>query len=124
MDKRPIVILDGWSDTSAIFELLTRFVRAKLRREISIITLADHSSLEDEVRFDDGTTAMQTAWEKHEPPKRKGGVDAIAHSTGDLVIRDRLERNYMPGRALVKHLVMLAPANFGSPGCRVLQDTS
>ena len=54
----------------------------------------------------------------------KGGIDAIAHSTGGPVIRDRLQRNYTPGRASVKHLAMLAPANFGSPGCRVLRDTS
>lgn len=116
MAKRPIVILHGWSDTSASFEPLARLLRAKLpQHAISIISLADYISMEDEVRFDDLATAMQTAWVRHNLPKRKGSVDAIVHSTGSPVIRDWLQRNYTPGRAPIKHLVMLAPANFGSP---------
>ena len=115
MTERPIIILHGWSDTSETFEPLARLVRAKLGRDISIISLADYISMEDEVRFDDLATAMQAAWERHKLPKRKGSVDAIVHSTGGLVIRDWLQRGYTPGRAPVKHLVMLAPANFGSP---------
>ena len=116
MGKRPIVILHGWSDTSASFEPLARLLRARLKeQDVSIISLADYISMEDEVRFDDVVTAMQTAWEKHKLPKKKGSVDAIVHSTGGPVIRDWLQRNYTPGRAPIKHLLMLAPANFGSP---------
>lgn len=113
--ERPIVILHGWSDTSTTFEPLARLVRAKLGRRVSIISLADYVSMEDEVRFDDVTEAMNDAWRKHGLPRRKGGVDAIVHSTGGLVIRDWLQRHYRPAAAPVKHLVMLAPANFGSP---------
>ena len=116
MAKRQIVILHGWSDTFASFKPLARLLRAKLpEQDVSIISLADYISMEDEVRFDDVVTAMQTAWEKHGLPKKKGSVDAIVHSTGALVIRDWLQRNFTPGRAPIKHLLMLAPANFGSP---------
>ena len=83
--------------------------------EISFISLADYISMEDEVRFDDIVTAMQAAWDRHGLPTETGSVDAIAHSTGALVIRDWLQRNYEPERAPIKHLLMLAPANFGSP---------
>lgn len=59
----------------------------------------------------------ETAWlvlEDSIDPSNAGSIDAIVHSTGGLVIRDWMSR--MPvGRVPVKHLVMLAPANFGSP---------
>ncbi len=116
MPERQIVILHGWNDTSESFEPLARLLQKKLQgQNVTIISLADYISMEDEVRFDDVVTAMQTAWERHDLPKKKGSVDAIVHSTGALVIRDWLQRNYTPGRAPIKHLLMLAPANFGSP---------
>ena len=71
--------------------------------------------MEDEVRFDDITTAMEVAWHDRGLPQRPGSVNAIVHSTGALVIRDWLQRNYGPESAPIKNLVMLAPANFGSP---------
>ena len=88
--------------------------RARLGREVSIVSLADYVSMEDEVRFDDVAEAMDVAWRRHGLPRGKGVVDAIVHSTGGLVIRDWLQRHCTPARAPVKHLVMLAPANFGS----------
>ena len=114
MAERPIVILHGWSDTSETFKPLARLLRARLGRQVSIVSLADYVSMEDEVRFDDVAEAMDVAWRRHGLPRRRGGVDAIVHSTGGLVIRDWLQRHYAPARAPVKHLVMLAPANFGS----------
>ncbi len=114
-EQRPIIILHGWNSTSASFERLARLLRTELQRDVSIISLADYVSLEDEVRFDDLTTAMHAAWYRHNLPTCTGGVDAIVHSTGALVIRDWLQRHYGPDRAPIKHLVMLAPANFGSP---------
>ncbi len=114
MPERPIVILHGWSDTSATFEPLARLLRARLWREVSIVSLADYVSMEDEVRFDDVAEAMDVAWRRHGLPRGKGAVDAVVHSTGGLVVRDWLARHSTPARAPVKHLVMLAPANFGS----------
>ena len=116
MSDRPIVILHGWSDVSVSFEPLAKLLRAKLNgRDISIIHLADYISMEDEVRFDDIVSAMARAWERNGLPTGAGSADAIVHSTGGLVIRDWLQRHYRPNEAPIKHLVMLAPANFGSP---------
>ena len=116
MGDRPIVILHGWSDVSASFKSLARLLRARLGGpEITIIHLAEYISMEDEVRFDDIVSAMEVAWNRNGLPTGAGSVDAIVHSTGGLVIRDWLQRNYGPNDAPVKHLVMLAPANFGSP---------
>ena len=116
MPERQIVILHGWSDTSKSFEPLKSLLEAKLpEQDVSIISLADYISMEDEVRFDDVASAMETAWDIHNLPKDKGSVDAIVHSTGGLVIRDWLQRYYEPEEAPIKRLVMLAPANFGSP---------
>ena len=116
MSDRPVVILHGWSDVSASFEPLARLLRARLDdRDISIIQLADYISMEDEVRFDDIVSAMETAWRRNGLPTGRGSVDAIVHSTGGPVIRDWLQRNYGLGDAPIRHLVMLAPANFGSP---------
>lgn len=116
MAERPIVILHGWSDTSRTFEPLARLLGARLGRQVSVVSLADYVSMEDEVRFDDVVEAMDVAWRTHPVLKRRrrGGVDAVVHSTGGLVIRDWLQRHHTPARAPVKHLVMLAPANFGS----------
>ena len=82
-----------WNSTSASFELLARLLRTTLHRDVSIISLADYVSLEDEVHFDDLTTVMQAAWKRHKLPTCTGGVDAIVHSTwrfGDLRTRTPL----------------------------------
>ncbi|MYF89403.1 MAG: hypothetical protein F4186_08665, partial [Boseongicola sp. SB0676_bin_33] len=116
MSDRTIVILHGWSDISSSFAPLARLLRAKLGgREIAIVHLADYITMEDEVRFDDLVSAMERAWRDNDLPTGRGGVDAIVHSTGALVMRDWLQRNYEPRDAPIKNLVMLAPANFGSP---------
>ena len=116
MSDRPIVILHGWSDVSASFQSLAKLLRAKLNGpDISFIHLVDYISMEDEVRFDDIATAMEMAWKRENLPTEAGSVDAIVHSTGGLIVRDWLQRNYGPNEAPIKHLVMLAPANFGSP---------
>ncbi len=116
MPERPIVILHGWSDTSESFEPIARLLRHELQQpEVLVVSLADYLSMEDEIRFDDLATAMNAAWDQNKLPRTPGGVDAIVHSTGGLVIRDWLQRNFEPSDAPIKHLVMLAPANFGSP---------
>ena len=71
MAERPIVILHGWSDTSATFEPLARLLGARLGREVSIVSLADYVSMEDEVRFDDVAEAMDVAWRRHGLPRRR-----------------------------------------------------
>jgi hypothetical protein len=115
MAERPLVIVHGWSDISKSFERLAKMLEERLSTSVSIISLGDYLSMEDEVRFDDLSTAMERAWRDHRLPVGKGAVDAVVHSTGGLVIRDWLTRHYKPARAPIRNLVMLAPANFGSP---------
>ena len=116
MAERSIVILHGWSDTSESFKPLAGLLRAEMQQpNISIISLADYISMGDEIRFDDLVTAMDYAWNDHGLPRDKGSVNAIVHSTGGLVIRAWLQHYFEPDKAPIKNLVMLAPANFGSP---------
>ncbi len=115
MAERPVVMIHGWSATSEGLERLATFVRAQLNTQISVIRLADYVSMEDEVRFDDVVSAMNRAWDAEGLPRTKGGVDALVHSTGGPVVRDWLDRNFGPDESPIMHLVMLAPANFGSP---------
>lgn len=112
---RPIVIIHGWSDTSASFGALRKFVASLPGAAPVQINLADYVSMDDEVRFDDLVVGMQRAWREVGLPTAPGSVDAVVHSTGGLVIRDWLATTYAPGMAPIKRLLMLAPANFGSP---------
>ena len=114
--SRPIVILHGWSGDYTSFQPLAKLLQAKLRTpDVSVIHLADYVSMEDELRFDDIVAAMEAAWKDKGLPIAARSVDAIVHSTGGLVIRDWLQRYHGPHSAPINHLVMLAPANFGSP---------
>lgn len=115
MAERPVVMIHGWSATSEGLEPLAALVRSQLDTQISIIRLADYLSMEDEVRFDDLVSAMNRAWDDEGLPRAKGSVDALVHSTGGPVIRDWLDRHFGPDDSPIAHLVMLAPANFGSP---------
>ena len=112
---RPLVLIHGWSDTSKSFRTLASELGHRLNRSAAVINLADYVSMDDEVRFDDLVSAMAIAWKDAGLPTAAGSVDVLVHSTGGLVIRDWLTRFYEPDNVPIKHLVMLAPANFGSP---------
>lgn len=116
MADRPIVILHGWSDEGASFRDLANLLRRRLDRPVVEISLADYATMDDEVTYDDLVVAMTRAWARRKLPMGPGAVDAVVHSTGGLVVRDWLVRNFgTQGGAPIKHLLMLAPANFGSP---------
>ena len=109
-----IVIIHGWSDSADSFKPLARWLaREGLARSIREIRLGDNITLDDDVNFTDLSTALEKAGKDADLPRRERSVDVIVHSTGALVIRD-----WMAGlqRANpVRRLLMLAPANFGSP---------
>ncbi|MBA4135982.1 MAG: hypothetical protein C0518_01545 [Opitutus sp.] len=113
--SRPIVIIHGWSDRSANFGALRNFVGSLAGGNLFQINLADYVSMDDDVRFDDLVAGMQRAWTDAKLPTKPGAVDAVIHSTGGLVIRDWLDTHFAVGEAPIKRLLMLAPANFGSP---------
>jgi hypothetical protein len=59
---------------------------------------------------------MQAAWKASNLPTSSNCVDVIVHSTGGLVIRGWMNSYWPNGqKPPVRNLVMLAPANFGSP---------
>ena len=114
MKNRPLVILHGWSDSSRSFQRLARLLQEQLGRTPQLVNLADYISMDDDVTFADIVAAMMRAWRREKLPEEPGSVDVIVHSTGGLIIRDWLTTNYAPDKAPIKHLLMLAPANFGS----------
>lgn len=114
MPTRPLVIIHGWSDDSRSFEHLVQLLRPYDDREPRLINLADYISMDDNITYDDLAAALDWAWEREGLPDSPWSVDAIVHSTGSLVIRYWLTEYYTPTTAPIKHLVMLAPANFGS----------
>ena len=116
MSDRPLVLLHGWNDEGKSFERLVGHLRKRLGAgRIQRIVIGDYLSKDDALRFDDLQAALDRAWTLHGLPRDVASVDLVVHSTGGLVIRDWLVRHFSPDKAPVKHLVMLAPANFGSP---------
>jgi len=111
-----LVIIHGWSDNYKSFRPLVRRLREQgLDQPVEDIHIGDYVSLDDEVTFDDLVEAMQRSWLERKLPTEPGSVDVIVHSTGGLVVRDWFIRHYTPETVPVKRLLMLAPANFGSP---------
>ena len=114
-----LIIIHGWSDNAASFTTLAkRLARPEpdgIGADIRQINLGDYVSLDDQVGFDDLVEAMQKAWQDQSLPTLPRQVDVIVHSTGGLVIRHWLSRYYSPDTTPIKRLLMLAPANFGSP---------
>lgn len=111
-----LVILHGWSDAAGSFRpLARRLVEAGLKDEITEVQLGDWLSLDDEVTFDDLSEAMMRAWAERGLPTEPRSVDLIVHSTGALVVRDWQLKFFTPETTPVHHLLMLAPANYGSP---------
>lgn len=111
----PIVIIHGWSDNAESFAALSAFIAADIGVEPLIIRLADWISLNNDVTYKDIVTAMERAWRASSLPVTPHSVNVIVHSTGALVARDWMTRYYSAGTVPIKRLLMLAPANFGSP---------
>ncbi|OGT54744.1 MAG: hypothetical protein A3E01_18695 [Gammaproteobacteria bacterium RIFCSPHIGHO2_12_FULL_63_22] len=111
-----IVILHGWSDESRSFQTLTKRLRAlNLPGPIRPIYLGDYVTMDDDVTFDDIIRAMDRAWNEARLPRTPRSVDMIVHSTGALVARSWMTRFFKPETNPLHRLLMLAPANFGSP---------
>ncbi|CAN5835245.1 hypothetical protein BH11PLA1_BH11PLA1_22370 [soil metagenome] len=122
---RPLVLVHGYSDTSAVMAPLATELAARLGTGATVIALADYITLNDYVSFTDLLVAMDAAWTDRGLPREAYSVDMVVHSTGGLIARQWLawvmgEKKDGPrGNGAepcpVKHLCMLAPANFGSP---------
>lgn len=111
-----IVILHGWSDASGSFEpLADRLTELGVRSNVRRVFLGDYVSMDDDVTFDDIIVALRRAWVDAKLPTTPRSVDLVVHSTGALVARYWMTRFFTPETNPIRRLVMLAPANFGSP---------
>lgn len=113
---RPIIILHGWSDSAKSFINLAQWLKSN-GFEVVDIVLGDYLSMNDEVTLYDLGVALRNALIARNVPQSQHAFDMIVHSTGGLVAREYM-RQVCRGDATstpVRHLCMLAPANFGSP---------
>jgi hypothetical protein len=118
------VILHGWSDCSDSFKNMKAFLAKRGVGPVSEIYYADYESREDHLTFDDVIDGLNDEFYRRgfitRAGKKKRDLNVIVHSTGGLVIRHWIHQYYRRygDRAAdcpIKRLVMLAPANFGSP---------
>jgi pimeloyl-ACP methyl ester carboxylesterase len=111
-----LVIVHGWSDTHASFSRLGNWlVENGVVSQVRHVRLGDYVSMDDSVTFDDIVQAMQKAWESEGIPTKARSVDVVVHSTGGLVVRHWMTKYYAATTNPIRRLLMLAPANFGSP---------
>lgn len=116
-----VVFVHGWSvtHTNTYGALPTRLVSEAAAHGISLsvqhIFLGKYVSFHDEVRVPDLALAMEYALQDaglNTPDKR---FYCVTHSTGGPVVRAWYDRYYRDKTGSpMSHLVMLAPANFGS----------
>ncbi|HZZ16895.1 MAG TPA: hypothetical protein VFE08_13140 [Candidatus Sulfotelmatobacter sp.] len=110
----PLVLVHGYASSGTAFsKWRDAFVAAG--REVKDIFIGSYVTLNNEVTVDDIANGLQHAL--HDKGVDQAPFDAIVHSTGMLVLRSWLTNpNAPPSRLkLLKHLVALAPATFGSP---------
>jgi len=115
-----VIFLHGWSvtNTDTYGELPSRLVREAEAQNIDIsvqhIYLGRYVSFQDEVRVPDLAFAMEHAVAT-EGLSNGERFYCITHSTGGPVVREWVERYHRAKSGCpMSHLVMLAPANFGS----------
>lgn len=124
MPEEMTVIIHGWSDCSDSFRGMKDYLVRKGIGSVDTILYGDYESREDNITFNDVIDGLNDEFIRHgiiDPTgRKKKDLNVIVHSTGGLVIRHWIWRYYYrDGNRLdecpVKRLVMLAPANFGSP---------
>ena len=114
--NRPLLVIHGYSDRGQSFVPLANALQKK-GVKVEDINIASWISLSNEVTVKDVGEALERALRD---PGLNGRLadrefDAIVHSTGMLVIRSWLAGNPSVRVPLLKHLIGLAPATFGSP---------
>lgn len=126
MARQLLIFVHGWSVTStATYGQLPARLKSEAERrggpslDVRHIYLGEYVSFHDEVRVEDIARAFDGALSdvlaRHGKNQR---CVCITHSTGGPVVREWLDRHIVqPGKldqCPVSHLIMLAPANFGS----------
>lgn len=117
--KKKLLIIHGYSDGSTSFTGLAEFfINEKLYRKKDIY-FVNYSSMDDEATFRDFADKLNDDYHRICPNFEP--IDVACHSTGALVCRAWLALHYFRNRKYgmnrpcpVHHLLMFAPANFGS----------
>lgn len=120
----PILILHGWSDNYESFKPLKDWLRAQ-GYQADQVFFGDYESMQDDVTFDDLADGLQSRFEEMVKEGKilrldPFSLDVVVHSTGGLVVRHWLHHyledicNGDVEKCPIRHLIMLAPANFGS----------
>lgn len=126
MPRKLVVFVHGWSVRSTdTYGKLPQRLQAEaaavgLDLNVQHVFLGKYVSFRDEVRVEDISRALQAALERES--EIQAGLKAgermvvITHSTGGPVARDWWHRFYVSTKTPcpMSHLIMLAPANFGS----------
>ncbi len=121
-----VIFVHGWSvtNTDTYGELPARLIAEAAKSggpklDVQHIHLGQYVSFRDEVRLADISRAFDAALGavlKDAGANRR--FVCITHSTGGPVVRDWFDRTYVQGKRTsecpMSHLIMLAPANFGS----------
>ena len=119
---RPIILIHGWSADSDDMDSFRKYLKRNGDQQVYDIFVGDYISMRDEITLFDLGSAMIEAFKRKNIPTRKHSVDVVIHSTGALVVREFLRQfcrnkdgKVNASKTPIKHLLMLAPANFGSP---------
>jgi hypothetical protein len=125
--QRLVLFIHGWSVTHTnTYGGLPERLRSEAQRDSTLqldirhLYLGRFVSFHDEVRMADLARAFEEAVQRELGKELAKGTRfvAITHSTGGPVVRDWWDRYYVQKRKTnscpMSHLIMLAPANFGS----------
>ena len=116
---RKLLIVHGYSDGSTSFTGLADYFVSQGLYSRKQIYFVDYSSMDDQATFRDFADKLNDDYHRICPDFEQ--IDVVCHSTGALVTRAWLAlhavRNQKYGMnrpCPVRHLLMFAPANFGS----------
>ena len=121
-----LLIIHGYSDGATSFTALRDFFVSSGAYPRDNVFLLNYDSLDDESTFEDFADKLDEDYHKLFGGER---IDVACHSTGSLVSRAWLRMHYQRQVAAgtkaptspVEHLLMFAPANFGSDLARLGQ---
>lgn len=121
-----LLIIHGYSDGATSFTALRDFFVRRQAYAKDAVYLLNYDSLDDESTFEDFADKLDEDYAKLFGNER---IDVACHSTGALVARAWLRLHYQRAAAAgearpvspVEHLLMFAPANFGSDLARLGQ---
>lgn len=121
MAGRVVLFVHGWSVRNTdTYGALPDRLRSEARRDPALgidvkeLWLGEYISFHNEVRIHDIARAFDAAVRRELGARAEDGFACITHSTGGPVLREWLARHADPAVARLSHLIMLAPANFGS----------